>query len=148
VVVVDDQDARHGVSGLGSRVSGGEMRGALPFLDVATTFQDLDVYRRAVAFADELHDLVLRWPKLDRWTVGIQLIRAADSVGATSAEARGRWPQAARRRLLSVARGSLAETEHWVLRAEERGLLPRGRSERLSDIRRPLNGLIKKSRPG
>jgi four helix bundle protein len=76
------------------------------------------------------------------------LIRAADSVGANIAEANGRWHEADRRRLLWVARGSLHETEHWILCAEERGLLERGTAERIEDIARPLNGLIKKRRSG
>jgi four helix bundle protein len=97
------------------------------------TFRDMDVYRRATGFADEMHEVVVRWPKFELWSVGIQLVRAADSVGANIAEALGRWHQPDRKRLLYIARGSLSETEHWVLRAEERG---------------PPNGLIKKSRPG
>jgi four helix bundle protein len=114
---------------------------------VPTTFRDLDVYLRATAFADEMYERVVLWPKFDRWTVGVQLIRAADSVGANIAEGLGRWHPPDRKRMLYIARGSLAETEHWVLRAEQRGLLPNGISERLSDIRRPLNGLIKKTPP-
>ena len=51
------------------------------------------------------------------------------------------------RRLLWVARGSLRETEHWILRAEERGLLEPGTAARIDEIARPLNGLIQKRRP-
>jgi four helix bundle protein len=114
---------------------------------MATTFKDLDAYRRATALADELHELVTLWPKVDLWSTGIQLLRAVDSVGANIAEATGRWHPPDRRRFLYIARGSLAETEHWLLRAEERGLLPRGWSDRLSEVRRPLNGLIKRNPP-
>jgi four helix bundle protein len=115
---------------------------------MTTTFKDLASYRRAFEFAADMHDAVVKWPNVELWSVGIQLIRAADSVGANIAEALGRWHQPDRKRLLYIARGSLDETEHWVLCAEERGLLPQGSSQRLSDIRRPLNGLIRKSRPG
>jgi four helix bundle protein len=74
----------------------------------------------------------------------VQLVRAGDSVGANIAEAMGRWHVADRRRLLFIARGSLYETEHWMLRAESRGLLKRGASDRLGELGRALNGLIKK----
>jgi four helix bundle protein len=114
---------------------------------MATTFKDLEVYRRAAALADELYELTVRWDKFERWSIGIQLMKAADSIGANIAEATGRWTTPARRRFLYIARGSLAETEHWLLRAEQRGLLPIGWSERLSAIRRPLNGLIKRNLP-
>jgi four helix bundle protein len=114
---------------------------------MTTTFKDLDAYRRAVALADELYEISVGWDKFDLWTTGVQLVRAADSVGANIAEATGRWHTPDRRRLLYIARGSLSETEHWVLCAEQRGLLQEGWSERLSDIRRPLNGLIKREPP-
>jgi four helix bundle protein len=114
---------------------------------MATTFKELDVYRRAVALADELHDLVMGWPKADLWSSGIQLLRAADSVGANIAEATGRWHIPDGRRFLYIARGSLMEPEHWLTCAERRGLLPPGWSERVTDVRRPLNGLIKRSPP-
>lgn len=71
-------------------------------------------------------------------------MRAADSVGANIAEAAGRWHRADQRRFLLIARGSLYETEHWMARAEKRGLLEQGATERLSEVARALNGLIKK----
>jgi four helix bundle protein len=110
-------------------------------------FRELDAYRRAVALANEVFELSARWDPYARWTLGVQLIRAADSVGANIAEATGRWHPADRRRLLFIARGSLNEAEHWLLTAEERGLLPSGYSARIRDIGRPLNGLIKRSAP-
>ena len=48
------------------------------------------------------------------------------------------------RRILYIARGSLVETEYWMIRAEKRRLLERGSTERLNEIARTLNGLIKK----
>lgn len=74
----------------------------------------------------------------------MQLVRAADSVGANIAEATGRWHQADRRRLLFIARGSLRETEHWILLAQERGLLPRDAHEPIAELGRTLAGLINK----
>jgi four helix bundle protein len=114
---------------------------------MASSFRDLVTYRLAVALADDVHSHVRGWPSLDRWSSGIQLIRAVDSVGANIAEADGRWNTPDRRRLLMIARGSLYETEHWMLRAEARGLLPTGASERVDEIARTLNGLIKRPAP-
>jgi len=45
--------------------------------------------------------------------------------------------------LLIIARGSLLEAEHWLLQAEARGLIPKGMNERIDEIARTLNGLIK-----
>jgi four helix bundle protein len=102
------------------------------------------VYRLAAELCDELYERAVRFPTLDRQSLGIQLIRAADSVGANIAEAGGRWHEKDKRRLLMIARGSLYELEHWLLRAEARGLLERGISEKTDEVGRALNGLIKR----
>jgi four helix bundle protein len=111
---------------------------------VASDFQQLRVYRLAVALSDEIYVSVEHWPMLARTSFGSQLIRAADSIGANIAEANGRHGPADRRRLLVIARGSLYETEHWIGRAESRGLLPHGSAARLDEIGKLLNGLIKR----
>ena len=115
---------------------------------MGSSFRRLDAYTRAAALAGDLHRDVARWRSFDLWSVGIQLLRAADSVGANIAEATGRWHTPDRRRLLIIARGSLYETEHWLITAEDRGLLVPGSSERAIEIARPLNGLIKRAPPG
>jgi four helix bundle protein len=109
------------------------------------SFLDLIVYRRSVALADELHRFVWQWPSLDRWTVGVQVVRAADSIGANLAEAEGRT-DADQRRLLIIARGSAFELQHWLDRAASRGLsAPPGAQARADELGRMLNGLIKSS---
>ena len=107
-------------------------------------FNQLRVYRYAVELADEIYTAVEHWPILARTTIGTQLIRSIDSIGANIAEATGRHAPADRRRLLVIARGSLHETEHWMNRAIKRGLLPHGTTERLEEIAKPLNGLMKR----
>jgi four helix bundle protein len=106
-------------------------------------FRQLAAYQLAAALSDELHAALARWPELDRRGHGGQLLRAIDSVGANIAESSGRWHTPEKRQLLIVARGSLLETEHWILRAESRGLLEGGTAERIDEIARTLNGLIK-----
>jgi four helix bundle protein len=110
---------------------------------VAGSFRRLAVYRLAAELADEIYALAAAFPKLDRWSVGIQLIRAADSVGANIAESAGRWHEQDKRRPLMIARGSLYELEHWLLRAEVRGLIEAGSSKKTDEVARALNGLIR-----
>jgi four helix bundle protein len=109
---------------------------------VRAKFYDLVAYQRAVTLADELHAVVPSWPSLHRWSVGAQLLRAADSVGANIAEAFGRWHRNDQRRLLYVARGSVYETQHWIARAETENLLPKGTHQKAEEVSRVLNGLI------
>jgi four helix bundle protein len=111
-------------------------------------FQRLAVYRRAVVLSDELRASVEEWPSFDLWTVGVQLVRAADSVGANIAEAYGRWNYPDRRRILFIARGSTCELEHWLMRANERNLkCPENALARARENGRLLNGLAKSWRP-
>jgi four helix bundle protein len=111
------------------------------------SFKRLSVYLRACSLADLIRAEVSSWDSFDRWTSGVQLVRAADSIGANIAEAYGRERAADQRRFLYVARGSLLETEHWVGRASARGLVTGNRFEsELSEIGRMLNGLIRAHR--
>jgi four helix bundle protein len=108
------------------------------------SFEKLAVYQRAIALADEIAADVLRWPSFHRWTVGVQLVRAADSVGANIAEANGRARDPDQRRLLVIARGSIYETQHWLERARSRGLeCPCKARERAAEVGRMLNGLVR-----
>jgi four helix bundle protein len=110
---------------------------------MSSDFHRLRVYRLAAELSDEIFESVAQWPQIARFAFGAQLIRSADSIGANIAEASGRSRGPHRRRLLVIARGSLHETEHWMERAEKRGL-PHGSTERLEEIARLLNGLIKR----
>jgi four helix bundle protein len=109
---------------------------------MASNFRSLKVYRSARSLADELHSLAVQWPAFERDSVGLQMLRAADSVSANIAEAGGRWTAKDKRHFLRIARGSLAETEHWVDCARGRGLIDLELDDRIAEIARMLNGLI------
>jgi len=51
-----------------------------------TNFEKLQVYKLSEKLADQIWKIVLHWDILAKQTVGKQLIRAADSVGANIAE--------------------------------------------------------------
>jgi four helix bundle protein len=114
---------------------------------MASSFRDLVAYRLAGELSDEVARTVATWESFEKWSVGIQLARSADSIGANLAEALGRWHTKDRRHLLMVARGSLYETEHWLVRAEARGLWQPNLQGKLDEIGRTLNGLINRAPP-
>ena len=97
-----------------------------------TNFERLYVYRLSEDVADAVWDLVLPWDRLAKDTVGKQLIRAADSIGANIAEGTGRGSNRDNRRFVKIARGSLYETKHWLRRAHRRRLLTDNQTEELS----------------
>ena len=86
-------------------------------------FESLKVYQMAENLADEIWDVVLRWDRFARDTVGGQIVRAADSIGANIAEGCGRGSFQDNRRFIRIARGSLKETQHFLRRAYKRKLL-------------------------
>jgi four helix bundle protein len=97
-------------------------------------FVGLAVYRLAEKLADEIWELVAGWNHLARDTVGKQIIRAADSVGANIAEGAGRGTYKDNRHFVDMARGSLCETIHWLRRSYQRRLLPEGQITRLKAV--------------
>ena len=65
----------------------------------------------------------MRWDRFARDTVGTQIVRAVDSIGANIAEGSGRGSFQDNRRFIKIARGSLKETQHFLRRAYKRKLL-------------------------
>ena len=88
-----------------------------------TNFENLQVYKLSEKLADQIWKVVIRWEGLARDTLGKQLVRAADSIGANIAEGSGRGTEPELRRFLRISRGSLYETKHWLRRAYRRRLL-------------------------
>jgi four helix bundle protein len=88
-----------------------------------TNFETLRVYQLSEQLADLIWEIVLEWNAFARDTVGKQLVRAADSVGANISEGTGRGTYVDNRRFVRIARGSLNETKHWLRRAFKRNLL-------------------------
>ena len=88
-----------------------------------TNFEKLQVYKLAENLADGIWDVVRSWDYFAKDTVGKQMIKAADSIGANIAEGTGRGSLEDNRRFIRMARGSLYETQHWLRRAYKRSLL-------------------------
>ena len=88
-----------------------------------TNFENLQIYKLSEKLSDHLWKIVVRWDIFARDTVGKQLVRSGDSIGANIAEGSGRGTDPEIRRFLRVARGSLYETQHWLRRAYRRKLL-------------------------
>lgn len=97
-----------------------------------TNFEKLRVYKLAENLADKVWDVVSKWDYLAKDTVGKQMIRAADSIGANIAEGTGRGTPQDNRRFIRMARGSLYETQHWLRRSYKRALLSK---QQIADLK-------------
>ena len=70
-----------------------------------TAFERLEVYQLLERLADAIWDMALGWDGFARDTVGKQVVRAADSIGANIAEGYGRGSGADNRRFVRKCAG-------------------------------------------
>lgn len=105
---------------------------------MGTDLSDLESYRMAESLAQLVWGIVERWKPFERQTIGSQLIRAVDSVGANIAESHGRFYFGEKLQFLYYARGSLYETRHWLRLAWRRSLLPAEDGAPLAELLEPL----------
>ena len=99
-----------------------------------TNFMNLRVYQLAEILADEIWIIVNNWKYFEKDTVGKQLVKAADSIGANISEGTGRGSFQDNRRFVKIARGSLNETQYWLRRAYKRDLINEKEINRLKPI--------------
>jgi four helix bundle protein len=112
-------------------------------------YQDIEesrLYQRVEELADKIWDIVISWDSFAKDTVGKQLTRAADSIGANLAESNGRYHPNDVIRFLYYSRGSMKETRYWLRRAKKRRLINESEVvsffRDLDQIGRELNGYI------
>jgi len=99
-----------------------------------TNFENLKVYQLSEELADLIWDITAGWDYFAKDTVGKQIVRAADSIGANIVEGTGRGSFQDNRRFVKIGRGSLNETKHWLRRAYKRKLLTEEQIKRLKPI--------------
>jgi four helix bundle protein len=116
-----------------------------------TPIEELTFFGDHVIIADWAWTKVSKWPRLAQNTVGQQLIRAIDCVGASLVEGDGRLSDSEAAHFFTIARGSARETRFWIQRAVARGLINSDQANKhlalLTDATRQLNGLIRYRRP-
>ena len=108
-------------------------------------FTELAVYALSERLSDTIWSIVVRWNNFARDTVGKQLVRAADSIGANIAEGHGS-SKLENRQFVRIARRSFNEVHHWLRRSQSRGLLKpeEGKTIRgiVDDLRPKLNAYL------
>lgn len=109
--------------------------------------QDLTVLKLAEDVADTVWTVANRWSSLAKDTVGKQIIRSSDSIGANIAESYGRFHFSDKVNFLYYARGSLFETKYWLNRCSTRNLMAPNQTDKLAsdlgNIARQLNGFVR-----
>lgn len=84
---------------------------------------ELEVYQLAESFSDEIWFIVHEWDYFSKDTVGKQIVRSADSIGANIAEGYGRYHYKENRNFCYFSRGSIIETKGRLKKSKARKLL-------------------------
>ncbi|MEZ6050161.1 MAG: four helix bundle protein [Planctomycetaceae bacterium] len=110
-------------------------------------FYDLDVWRKAIDYADEIYEVTAKFPGDERFGLTSQLRRAAVSISSNIAEGSGRSTNKDFSRFVEIAYGSTMETVSQLCIAIKREYLARDEFDRLTstadDLARMLSGLRK-----
>jgi four helix bundle protein len=109
-------------------------------------FEKLQVYQKAISFADEIYRISKGFPKQEQFGITAQLRRAALSISLNLAEGVGRDSHADRKRFYYFSRGSVYECVPILVLAAKQSFLPPETQKRLltlcHELARMLNGLI------
>lgn len=109
--------------------------------------EELEVYTISMELSDKIWKIVFGWEYFEKNAIGIQLIRAADSVSANISEGFGRFHYNESKHFLYYSRGSLFETRTWLKKANTRNLISNQEYEDLEKqyirLGVKLNNLIK-----
>src|SRR6201986_5366764 len=114
---------------------------------MSNRLEDLEVYTFSEQFADEIWFIVIEWEYFAKDTIGKQLSRSADSIGANIAEGYGRYHYKENKNFCYFSRGSIIETKGWLRKSKTRGLITEDKFailfEKLQTIHLKLNAYIK-----
>ncbi len=89
------------------------------------SYRDLMVWKKGMTLAAAVYRLTRRLPKHEEYRISGQMIRAATSVPANLAEGHGRGTRRDYAHFVSIAKGSLAELETFLLLIADLDLAPR-----------------------
>ena len=112
---------------------------------MAFMFEKLNVYQKAIDFADRITALTQHFPR-GYGFLADQLNRAALSIAANIAEGNGRFTKADRKNFFGIARGSVQECVPLLELAKRRELIDETVNaelrSNLEEIAKMLSGLI------
>jgi four helix bundle protein len=110
-------------------------------------FNKLEIYREAMRVGEVAWSVVITWDFFTKDTVGKQFVRAVDSIAANIAEGYGRHHYKENIHFCQYARGSVEETQTWIEKSANRGLIEKATARQLyrepNTLKKRLNAYIK-----
>ena len=118
---------------------------------VIRSYRDLHVWQKGIELVAESYRLARQLPKDERFELSSQLRRAAVSVPANIAEGHGRGTRKDYAHFISIAKGSLAELETFIILTRNLDLAPHNQCDavlsRAEEVGRMLTALRSKLAP-
>jgi four helix bundle protein len=99
-----------------------------------SNFENLQIYKLSESLADEIWNIVGNWEQFAKDTIGKQIVRSVDSIGANIAQGTERHNFSEHQHYLRLALSSLNETRYWLRRAYTRHLLTPKQIHKLKPI--------------
>ncbi|RMF44425.1 MAG: four helix bundle protein [Planctomycetota bacterium] len=116
-----------------------------PVMSKLRSYRDLEVWTKSIDLAERIYSVSKTFPPDERFGLTSQIRRAAVSVPANIAEGAARTGTGEFLQFLSVASGSLAEVETFLVLAQRLNLIPpeqfRMLEQQAEEICRMLGGL-------
>jgi four helix bundle protein len=106
-------------------------------------YRELIVWKKAVEFAVIVYKETETFPKSEIYGITSQLRRAAASVAANIAEGAGRNSNKEFVHFLSIALGSIFETETFIYISKEIGYIPLEKADELIKVSSEINKMIR-----
>jgi four helix bundle protein len=107
----------------------------------------LEIYREAMRLGEVVWGVVAAWDFFAKDTVGKQFVRAVDSIAANISEGYGRHHYKENIHFCHYARGSAEETQTWIEKSANRGLIEKTTARQLyrelNTLKKRLNAYIK-----
>ena len=108
--------------------------------------KDIEAYRTSFYLSNYVWKVVLNWDAFSRQTIGMQFVRAIDSVSANIAEGFGRYYKKDKIKFFRYSKGSIVECFDWNQKAKIRLLLSKDEYNHifseLQKLPKALNALI------
>ena len=111
------------------------------------TIDKVSAYVAAYKLSNYIWNLVSKWDKFSKWTVGQQLVESSDSISANLAEGFGRYHKKDKIKFYRYSFGSMEETKDWKRKCITRGLISDEEKiyilKELEKLPKEINHLIK-----
>jgi len=104
---------------------------------------DIDSYKRSLKLSNYIWNIVIDWEWFAKQTIGIQFVRAIDSISANIAEGFGRFGKKDKIKFYFYSFGSVKESFDWNEKSKIRKLL---NPDQYEHILSELNALPKEIR--